>query len=573
MLLNEDILIGISRFELKWSKITGPGITGPDLECEAIHQITLQDLLAAIRNMRDTDITCDTFAKEWFLPVSVILPDKLGLDAARRPDIDMPNPYKGKHAMDLLPQEDYQAFEAVFVWLEQLYYEMCMAASGGTGEELAGPLQRRFGISDSVHYMYPGQRLDEIFDLDYLIEYLTCYIHSQGLPMIDREFPDLLKERLIRFFEEDFNLLDQATDEERYLYTRFVEDLMEKDNVTAYIAKGYGSFVGNSVFPCDWEASKECMLRLLDMGDNLQAANILGLLYYEGKLNGGDPDYKEAFYYFSMAAAGGVEESALKLGDMYLYGAYVHKNAGMSAHLYEYIYDKSLKHMKAGEISMFPEAAYRMGIIQMNHIPGMNKPREAFTYFIEARTSLEDRRRMIRHHGDDQLAEDIQSALDRVKYLLDYPVDQKYVILKKPILLEMLCREGYRINMDWVSLDVASRTDSRCQEIYKDIVDKFPDAGMIYRIRSARTRRHGDRNVGKILVNIHELSYSKLVSSVTLFAVDVREIRSLQYPGSNRIRYDSVFYDEDTGRCEFFYDDTLAGYIAGGRCFFYPDFE
>ena len=48
MLLNEDILIGISRFELKWSKITGPGITGPDLECEAIHQITLQDLLAVL---------------------------------------------------------------------------------------------------------------------------------------------------------------------------------------------------------------------------------------------------------------------------------------------------------------------------------------------------------------------------------------------------------------------------------------------------------------------------------------------------------------------------------------------
>ena len=124
------MLIGISRFELKWSKIAGPDMTGLNLECEAIHQITLQDLLAAIRNMRDADITCDTFVKEWFVPVSVILPDKLGLDAARRPDIDMPNPYKGKHAMDLLPQEDYQAFEIVFIWLEQLYYEMGMAAAG-----------------------------------------------------------------------------------------------------------------------------------------------------------------------------------------------------------------------------------------------------------------------------------------------------------------------------------------------------------------------------------------------------------------------------------------------------------
>jgi len=613
LFLSEDKLVGIARFEVKWSRIAGPGYMSQNFECEAVHKITLQDLLAAIRNMKDRDITCETFAKEWFIPVNFFLADKLGLNCARRPDKVMPSPYKCRHAMDMLPQENYQAFEMVYVWLEQLFYQMLEASdltdpagagsayadtdtfgAGGTSFSGAGtfgtdgavyagtgagtgytesPVQTRFGIRDSLDYLYPGQPLSEVCDLDQCIEFLSCYIHSMGLPMIDREFPDRLKERFIRFYQSDFSALEEATDEERYLYVRFVEELIAKGSKTAIAAKGYGSYEGNVVYPCDWAAARDCMLRLLDSGDNLYPANILGLLYYEGKFTGGDPQYKEAFYYFSMAAAGGVAESIMKLGDMYLMGAYVHKNAGMSAHFYEYVYNQCLTQMKAGNIGLFPEAAYRMGLIQMDHIPGMNKPREAFSFFLEAQHALEERCRKFRRSGDDQLAKDIKEALERTRYYLDYPTDQKFVILDNLILFEMLCRDGYRVNMDWIPLDKAVQTDAAFSEIYREISDRFPDAGRIYKIRSARTKRHGDRSIGRVMLNIHELSFSKLMSSVTLYAVDVREIRSVQYPGSNRVRYDSVLYDAEKNRFEFYYDDNLAGYIAGSTFFFYADLE
>jgi TPR repeat protein len=62
------------------------------------------------------------------------------------------------------------------------------------------------------------------------------------------------------------------------------------------------------------------MIRLFELTDNPQYANTLGYIYYYGRCNNGVPEYDQAFYYFSYAAANGLYEGMYKLADLFWHG-------------------------------------------------------------------------------------------------------------------------------------------------------------------------------------------------------------------------------------------------------------
>ena len=118
--------------------------------------------------------------------------------------------------------------------------------------------------------------------------------------------------------------MKKATESQLALARRFVDTLCEKDSGLALYTKGYACYGGNRLYPCDWETSRDCMIRLFEKKDDPQYANTLGYIYYYGRT--GKTDYEKAFKYFVKGALDGHLRSLYKVGDFYKNGFYVDKD-------------------------------------------------------------------------------------------------------------------------------------------------------------------------------------------------------------------------------------------------------
>lgn len=168
-----------------------------------------------------------------------------------------------------------------------------------------------------------------------------------------------------------------------------VDGLCARDNPAALEYKAYACYGGNAVYPCDWPASRDCLLRLLALDtvsdeDKCGFANTLGYIACYGRCDDGRPQYPEAAKYFTMGALGGHYESLYKLADLYLRGLGVEKNTGIAVSLTTQVYTECREALLQGEdATKFADAALRMdGLCESGLLEGGT--REALRFYLEA---------------------------------------------------------------------------------------------------------------------------------------------------------------------------------------------
>ena len=113
--------------------------------------------------------------------------------------------------------------------------------------------------------------------------------------------------------------------------TRMYELEIEDGNDDAMNDLGSQYYDGSRGF----EQSFEKAVRYYKMAaenSNRQAQENLGYCYYYGRE--GEPDYEKAFHYFALGAFDGHLISLYKIGDLYLNGLYVTKNANEAFHIF-----------------------------------------------------------------------------------------------------------------------------------------------------------------------------------------------------------------------------------------------
>lgn len=201
--------------------------------------------------------------------------------------------------------------------------------------------------------------------------------------------------------------------ERKEIYKNFAEALVSLGHPAGLEAKGYGCYGGNEVWPCDWQASAQCLEELLQHPGKDYAANSLGYIYYYGRLDDGQPDYEKAFSYFTRAAAAGLYEARYKLADMYKNGYYVPKDWTMAYNLTLSVYYKTREQfMQGDDMVPFADAALRMGAFMLED----GQIDDAQAYLLEADFAI--RRRMMRgdFFGDTKVFSRIQSLLQEASY-------------------------------------------------------------------------------------------------------------------------------------------------------------
>ena len=200
---------------------------------------------------------------------------------------------------------------------------------------------------------------------------------------------------------------------------------------SARLDAGNACYGGNSLYPCDWNTSRDCMIRLFEKKDDPQYANTLGYIYYYGRCNGGVPEYDKAFHYFGIAAANGLYEGMYKLADMYRHGYGCSKSMRTARNLYGMVYEDSLKHFLKGKNASFADAALRMGNVYAKGIDEEPDPTVAWYYYVQADYAAKIRAKDSDFFGNTTVVINIQKALEEMQeqlpedYLqehMEYPV-------------------------------------------------------------------------------------------------------------------------------------------------------
>lgn len=506
--ISAEQLPQIARFEMTFKDILGEiPIDEVEFDFEGQYQIALTDLEQALRNMQKKNSTIGEVYLYWadIIESRSEIDDVFGLDTVRERDekeMDTPYDYRG-----LLASK-----ETFFcrIWCE-FEWEWYMNDDDALVADVID-IEKR--LLDFEHYYFNlGKSIDE------------CV------------FSDEEKEAYIRKFS-DADELATATEKEVELCRKFTDELCEFERLYALHLKGYACYGGNRLYACDWEASRDCMLQLLDKTDDPGYANTLGYIYYYGRCTGGLPEYEKAFYYFGISAVNGLYEGMYKLADMYYHGYACKKSPATAKRLYEMVYDDCLKnYFLKGEDSTFADAALRMGNVYANGIDTDIDVEKAYYYYLQANYAAILRAENSTFYGDVTVVKNAQKAIEEIKTKLPYDYFEEYQDCIYPQYFSEAMAEN-----------------NRCE------LRKYPLPNGEWELELSRIATQSVPEPEKVLVTIPEIQFCQLLEGMRVTTVGTSSVYFQN--DADVVRCDYYEWNAEEERYEFYYDGEITALIA-----------
>ncbi|MDO4183017.1 MAG: hypothetical protein Q4E12_05365 [Coriobacteriia bacterium] len=302
-----------------------------------------------------------------------------------------------------------------------------------------------------------------------LLDGIRMHKAQREKPPLERELTRAQKEDFLRRWDNQRVQLFGDQTVER-LYANYVEQLAEEGSPLALEEKAYACYgAGHAGFSEDWEASRDCLLRLEETHPKSFYANTLGYIYYYGRCNGGVPEYDKAFYWFSVGAAGGNFESRYKISDMFKDGRGCPKDAEIAAHIVWDAYNENLEYFSRGWArTKFADIALRAGNLYRYGINCTANLDRAYEYYLMAKLAIRMRRQCMDYYGDASVERNIDAALAQVLPETSYAKRKdrlKIPARDLPRLLRFATGYGRRVRMDWRRTKKGSlRVSFRMQE-------------------------------------------------------------------------------------------------------------
>ncbi len=507
----------IARYEITFKDVLdGADFEDGSITCPEVYTFTLDDLYHAIQNMKAADPSVNEFGEFWFYPITQ-LSDAFNLDRAQGFSDDedqierIPDSMKGYPGLNLT---DSAWFYTLWQELENCWVD----------------------CEDET-------RLSEFLDYDSILSGLDRYHSNKGKPLEEWSFSKREMEDYIRFFDDD-QFVKEADERKLALARKFVDQLCDEDSEPALSIKGYACYGGNRLYPCDWNTSRDCMIRLFEKKDDPQYANTLGYIYYYGRCNGGVPEYDKAFHYFGIAAANGLYEGMYKLADMYCHGYACTQSKRTARSLYKMVYDDSIKNFLDGHEASFADAALRMGNVYEKGIDAEADAAEAYYYYLQADYAAKLRAQENEFFGNTTVVINAQKALEETRKQLPEGFLRDYTVYDIPWLFRQLTEENNRCEIRKVT-----NADGHTELIAKRIPTRSvpePDS---------------------ILVTIPQLSFCVRTREVSFTINDTAEV---WFTGNeSHVRFDFCDWNDVECRYEFFYDDTVVAWSKSDEYRFY----
>ncbi|MCC8046573.1 MAG: hypothetical protein LIP12_13975 [Clostridiales bacterium] len=542
-LVKSDRMGAFFRYELSFDELLPAEYAGSHIEYEPYY-VQWSDIRKLLENLRSCNDTPVAFDEKWGSMVVTDLMEQGSLFLLNDEETgkaDFTRPYGRK-----LPENAAEAMYTVAFSLEMSTCE--------------------------VEEFQPEARCRDFIDFECLEQDISLMEEGRFSEIRPLFWTDEGKAHYLRFF--DYSGLDMMVEEELALVRDAIESLMGKGYPDAMKVMAYSCYGGNRLYPCDWRASHDLLIHLLEKDDPFSNeiqkgnyANSLGYIYFYGRCNDGVPQYDKAFYYFSIGMASGCHESVYKLADMFSRGLGTEKNETIARNLIEQVYDTTRELFQAGQYSCeFADAALRMGKVceQYGRKPEDADPDSfgsegsvnlihAYKYYLEAQLAIELRRKQNKFYGDESVAGRIHEAVERLRPICEDSNPQ----------LMMQCNTFPDLFNDLLENRRTSLFTVRKTENYIEITGKRIEIPGIQDHVAETSVPPEDRAGGKkLLVVLPEYGICRLVDQVTYRVRDIREFWVAGDADSFKANIMNWVWRSDKDRYEFYRDDELVAYIG-----------
>lgn len=428
----EEIFITSEKLEdfaclrTTWSELSGnlPVMLDANITCETQYPMTLDDLAEALENA--SSMQPGQFLLDWWIPLGNYFYEALCLNEIMTPTFE--------ELADASEPDIPSTPEDLMFWIFViLAREADMIISD-------------FYKSNGKNKMLVENTTNDLFNTDAMLTQIQYFTEDEeeDLPITERRFVPEIKESFIVHRDNQLVISD-LTKENKLLFRRFADELAENNNFVAIKFKAYAYFSGGPIYGQNYAKAVPLLNRLLVEFNFGYAANTLGYIYYDGKIDG-NPDYEKAFFYFSAATLFNIAESKFKLADMYARGLYVSRDTDMAYNLINDLYNDERFNFEEGNTgNYFPETAYRMARFFMKgagYLPGsedINLFGVAYKYLLEARCAVLLRSEQGRRPGDEALLSDIEHAIEICSANIR-PVKEDTYVTQAPNLLTEFIR-------------------------------------------------------------------------------------------------------------------------------------
>lgn len=440
-------------------------------------------------------------------------------------------------ALDRLPENSQDTDAAFWYWgLEEELYRYVRMDRTGEEEESDDGIPDEHNVFRTVWTML-GAKYDQDAEipLEDCRKEIRVFREEREKPAADRRMTERQMRHFLSCWRSD-GKIEAADRQTKRIYRKVVDALAEKSDPEALEKKAYACFGGNSVYKTDWQASHDCLTRLMEIQPGPYYANSLGYIYYYGRVNGGEPEYEKAFRMFSIGAAGGSPESRYKLADLYLEGHGTVKSPETASHLIHEMYRQSLEDIRHGRFcSAFADVAVRQGdLIRTGQDSSVTVPSPdgAYYYYLQAQFAIRMRRLEADFYGDDEVADRIRRSASEVLPLSSYRKKTGRVrIHSLQYLLQYALKRHHFLQMSWKN-----------------------EPGGAKKIQLKVMPYDGEKYPPKIFLTVPEAHYCGLAESVVVTAKNITFLE---------INADAPVYFDDIRDSKFlFYGKVVASMNA-----------
>lgn len=412
--MTQDKLIDLCRYDIGWietvggSEIDAYPESGFDVQCESKYPILLSDLKTALSHFDEDKVSFKDFAFDWWCPITTYFYEDLCLDELLGPDPD--NMFE--LPLPPLPETDEEMIITIMIRIAQ--------------------------IADTINDdgSFPVGTASDVLGIPMLLNLIDNFEDNKDLPPEERTY---MPEQMLVFLNHWDNnlLLSDAPDEVITHFVNFTNILCEQHVFEALRIKAFACNGGNSAFKCDYKEAVRLLTILLKEFGLGYAANALGFIYYDGKLNG-KPDYDKAFAYFAIASNYNVSEAKLKFADMLLWGNAGNPDPILAYNTYLQVYHDARIRFESGDYNApLPESAIRIARA-LKLIPDQKVKR--LKLLLEASYSSFVRHQTNRLYSDLGFSREVQAEIDSA-------------------ITEFSSKDAVKINSGWQQLGLEDISD------------------------------------------------------------------------------------------------------------------